>query len=362
MKYATFTRCLLPWLLVAVCPPLLNHCGGETEPGTETGNPPEIDERLLDIVAGAAEGTVEVVGAAGAVSPGAVVSVTNLRTGARAEAAAATDGSVSVVVSGSLADEYEVTVSLNGRSETIRVSADSNDGASGSGGGDGSGGNGASGTLSSAECAALEEQLENQITAGYGAADATCSSDADCQTVVWNVGCYSKCVLDYLSVSGISAAESTIEQDTAPTCAALTGCERLPPASCPPFALPVSQCINGTCRGDDLLAQCEDLDREAGSRMRELLDGANKACAGDGDCTLINPSVSCSPDCGNPAAVASTASEAVLQSIDDVDQTVCGQYTASACPAPIPLPCVPPAGDPAVTCLAGRCELRLIPF
>src|SRR3954468_834648 len=113
MKPLRLARCL-PWLWIAVCPPLLGHCGGAVEHGTETGNPPVIEQQKLHVVLH--DDGVVVVGDPGAVSPGASVAVTNTRTGAHAEASAGSDGSVSVSVHGTLDDEYEVTVSSEGRS------------------------------------------------------------------------------------------------------------------------------------------------------------------------------------------------------------------------------------------------------
>ena len=120
MKHLRFAR-LFPWLLIAICPPLLGHCGGALEHGTETGNPPVVEQQKLHVVLH--DDGVEVVGEAGAVSHGATVTVTNTRSGDRAEAIARADGSVNVSVPGTLADEYEVTVASSGGSQTVRVTA-----------------------------------------------------------------------------------------------------------------------------------------------------------------------------------------------------------------------------------------------
>src|SRR5688500_4929854 len=101
MKHIRVTR-LLPWLLIAVCP-VLGRCGGTTEPGTETGNPPSIETRRLHIVV--RDTGVEVVGEAGAVSPGASVTITNRSTGQQVQVTAGADGSLNVAVPGSLQDQ-----------------------------------------------------------------------------------------------------------------------------------------------------------------------------------------------------------------------------------------------------------------
>src|SRR4051794_8669728 len=102
MKHSTPSR-LLPWLLIAVCPVLLGHCGGAVEHGTATGNPPVVEQQKLHVVL--RDTGVELVGDAGTVSPGASVRVTNRTTGQSAEATAHGDGSVNIVVPGSLQDE-----------------------------------------------------------------------------------------------------------------------------------------------------------------------------------------------------------------------------------------------------------------
>jgi hypothetical protein len=139
MKLSRLARCL-PRLLLALCPPLLGHCGGAVEHGTETGNPPVVEQQKLHV--GLHDDGVVVVGDPGAVSPGATVVVTNVRSGERSEASAGADGSVSVSVPGTLDDEYEVTVSSGGRSQTVLVSASA----------------GASAELASASCDSLEQE------------------------------------------------------------------------------------------------------------------------------------------------------------------------------------------------------------
>src|SRR5215471_11848241 len=104
MKHFRLTR-FLPWLLIAVCPPLLGHCGGAVEHGTETGNPPVVEEKKLHVVLH--DDGAEVVGDAGAVPAGASVTVTNTRSGDHVQAIASADGSLNVSVPGTLGDEYE---------------------------------------------------------------------------------------------------------------------------------------------------------------------------------------------------------------------------------------------------------------
>ena len=89
------------WLLLPLCPGVLSHCGGATQPelGTETGNPPVVEQRKIQLVTHPAG--VELIAAPGAVSPGASVRLTNRSTGDFAEGTAEQDGSARLNVSGS---------------------------------------------------------------------------------------------------------------------------------------------------------------------------------------------------------------------------------------------------------------------
>jgi hypothetical protein len=220
MKHLRFAR-LLPWLLIAVCPPLLSRCGGALEHGTETGNPPVVEQQKLHVVLH--EDGVEVVGEAGSVSPGASVTVTNTRSGDHAEAIARADGSVNVSVPGTLMDEYEVTVSSGGGSQSVRVTAAS--------AGDSTSTNAAStnadaGLSERSTCNNLETALVQRVQADYAAADQSCQSVADCTDSARTLSCYAGCYSFTVSASAAAATQTAIEQDIAPLCSQLTGCVR----------------------------------------------------------------------------------------------------------------------------------------
>jgi hypothetical protein len=187
---------LVPLLLFA-CSPLFLHCGGATnatEPVTETGNPPAIVQQKLSIVA---NGTgVELRGDAGAVTPGATVTVTNRTTGEHAEAIAPADGSVSVVVAGSLQDEYEVKVSNASGTQTLQVFSDPN------------GNVVESGTLS---CQDLTDKVGDRTNQARMRASRTCTSDDDCTFVSWSLECVPDCDNRYDSVASIAADQFNAE-------------------------------------------------------------------------------------------------------------------------------------------------------
>lgn len=90
---------------------------------TDTGNPPVIDTQSLR-VASSADGVV-VSAQAGGVPANASVEVTNLSTSDSASTTAEADGSFSVELAGSVDDDYEVAVEVDGKSDTATIAAGS---------------------------------------------------------------------------------------------------------------------------------------------------------------------------------------------------------------------------------------------
>ncbi|MEO8178469.1 MAG: carboxypeptidase-like regulatory domain-containing protein [Deltaproteobacteria bacterium] len=347
MKHLPLTR-LLFWLLVAICPPLLGHCGGAVEHGTETGNPPIVEQQKLHIVL---RGTgIEVVGDAGAVSPGAYVSVTNRTTGQSAESTGRADGSVSVIVPGSLQDEYEVTVSNGSGSQTVRVAAET------------SGAAGSSGTeLANASCDALGQTLSQSVTAAYTEASKACQADSDC-TTGGDVGCYYGCGGPIVSVSGKAAAEAAIVQDTAPLCAELSRrCGPRGPPGCPYQTPTTMGCENGSCQ----VLSCNDLESRATARVNDTLQRAPRDCGVDADCSLIFSVGRCVFDCGRAiysvtASIVSQLNQGVLLAQD----RLCTEFESRGCASPIPLPCGPGESPttPHAICVSRQCDVQYVPL
>jgi hypothetical protein len=367
MKHVAFAR-LLPWLWIAVCPPLLGQCGGAVEPGRETGNPPVVEQQKLHIVL--ADRGVEVVGDAGAVSPGASVRVTNRTTGASAEATARPDGSVSVSVPGSLQDEYEVTVSNGAGTQTVRVSAATNTTSSTT---DAAADAGALETT----CEGLWRTLAQQVSAGYGRADTACNQDDDCVFSGLDVGCSHSCSSWPISASGAAAAQATVADEIAPVCSELgrSGC----PVAQPGCAYDGStlECYQaterdagerrGTCRRLDLTSlSCGDLSTGASARLGNLEQNAERGCTLDADCTLTTLGLRCVPSCGGlTIAVAAGSLQALTSSVGLIESRFCGELANRPCPPARDLPCAPrpsPEPQPQATCNAGRCEVTYVPL
>jgi hypothetical protein len=335
MKHLSAAR-FLSLFLLALCPPLLSQCGGAASLGTETGNPPRLQLKKLFLLA-SVQG-VELVGEAGAVSPGASVSITNLTSGARGETEALANGSVDVFVAGSLEDEYEVTASSAAGSASTRLTAPS------SGTGD---------PLAQLSCEALDNSLRQRVAGVLDSTDRSCSIDSEC--VPWSFASCggNSCDSWFISARAASSTALEVEQETAALCDQRSRCEPPPPCS---VGFEVPDCQNGVCQHLDLnvdLRDCESRANEAGSRRQEELDHADRRCSVDSDCLLVSPPLSCVADCGNSAAVARSAAAGVAQKIQDVELTFCQSL---GCPAPIPSPCVS-VPEPTVACNAGQCEL-----
>jgi hypothetical protein len=184
-------------LLLLTCSPLILRCGGATNPtetATETGNPPAIVRQKLSMVENATG--VELRGDAGAVTPAATVTVTNRTTGERGEAIALGDGSVSVIVAGSLRDGYEVTVSNTAGAQTVLLFSD------------GDGKVVESDTLS---CQDLNDRAGRRASQTVMGAARTCGTDADCTFVSWHLRCVPDCDNRYDSISSTAADQFNAE-------------------------------------------------------------------------------------------------------------------------------------------------------
>jgi hypothetical protein len=180
-------------LLLLTCSPLLIQCGGTTnnptETATETGNPPAVVQQKLSIVANGTD--VELRGDAGAVTAGAMVTLTNQTTSERGEGTAQGDGSVSVVVAGSLQDQYEVRVSTATGEQTFQVF---------------SGENGAVVESEALSCVELTQKLGARMNQARTGASRMCSNDEDCTFVSASLRCTPDCGNQYDSVALTAAA------------------------------------------------------------------------------------------------------------------------------------------------------------
>jgi hypothetical protein len=288
----------------------------------------------------------------GAVTPGVLVTVTNLNSGAHAESTARADGSVEVSVAGSLQDEYDVTVASDSNSQTVRIGADTGPEDAGA----------SNSNLSQASCNALEATLGRLVVDGFGAASTRCESDSDCGYTTWNVGCYSQCGGSYLAASEVTKVQASVEQTIAPVCTEFAQrCSTEAAGACPPIPDPLEvECYQGSCRHLDAASlSCDALSTKAALRAREVKQRASLACATDADCAIVSLSVSCVQDCGSLASVAMSAVAAVQAEVDRAESYFCARFDSKACPPQQPLPCR--AQTSVAHCQAGECAISDMP-
>jgi hypothetical protein len=350
MQPLRFAR-LLPWLFLAVCPALLGHCGGATE-GTETGNPPVIEQRKIQLIAHP-QG-VEIVGEAGAVSPGASVRATNQRTGQSVEGNARADGSLSLVVPGTLQDSYQIDVTSSGSALSATAVVQTQSDVSSN-----TDGEELDPPVASVSCETLENLLPDRISNSLAGADHGCARDSDCGYVSWNVGCYQDCGGSALAATAVEAGRAAATQASADVCAELESrCERRPPQPCIPGSTQV-ECRAGLCQplNVDSLS-CQELSDKVTERRAEVLNGADVSCTQDSDCTAIFvPLSACAPGCNFNLALEASIADLLPPRLQEVEQTFCPGFEARACPSPPRSPCPAAFADAGAACVAGRCEV-----
>jgi hypothetical protein len=348
INYRHLLRAIVPCLLLAAAP-LLSHCGEAEGFGTETGNPPQLEEKqlYLELVAGG----IRVVGTPGAIAPaGASVRVTNVSTGVSVETRAAADGSLDVVIAAEPGDELEVTVGSGGQETSARISF---------------GAIGSRTDLGGVSCDALEATLTQTLVEVVEDADIACSYDIDCVSIPFaGVSCYTACTEAVVSRAGLADASEQAEQRTMPVCLALQSCVRPAAPRCegPGENMRTTACEAGRCVSvDPVRVTCGYWGIPASERRTQLRAAANKQCALDTDCGVANIGVSCLFDCEyvfDGVAVSEVAAlEASIR--DEVEAAYCVPGAAYDCEPPN-IDCTPPTGTATAVCNAGTCEVQYV--
>jgi hypothetical protein len=342
-KYRQLLRACVPCLLLAVVP-LLSHCGEAAGYGTETGNPPQLEERQLYLEVAA--GGIRVVGTPGAVAPlGASVRVTNVTTGASVETTAASDGSLDVVIAGEPGDELEVTVSSGGQETSQRLSFSAI---------------GRRTDLSSVSCGGLEAMLAQTVGEVFSITDVACAVDVDCVYAAPEAAapCYYDCGVRVVSRAGAAFVSSQGQEQTAPLCTALEACVRPEPEACPTSSPGLPTCVSGFCEAVVRAPPtCNELLESAEARRTQLRESADRQCARDADCAVARVGVRCLGDCGRPfEGVAQSAVAALEASVqDEVDSSYCAVALSYGCSDP---DCGIPPQPVEAYCDGGTCAVR----
>ncbi|HTV21734.1 MAG TPA: carboxypeptidase-like regulatory domain-containing protein [Polyangiaceae bacterium] len=339
MKHRSFFHPFFAGLLLATAP-LLSQCGGDAGFGTETGNPPGIEQKKLHLEL--VDAGLRVVGSPGAVAPGgASVRVTNVRTGDSVQTTAADDGSFEVAIAGGASDELVVSVLSGGQEASERISL--SDGAT---------------DLGSTSCEALDASLRETLRGLFESAEAACTTDADCVRASYATAsvCFVGCASVYLSSDAAYRAYTQGPELTAALCEALEPCPR-PDSLCAEPGLPV--CRAGVCQGVAASTlQCDDISDLARARRERLRSSADKACTTNADCALASVYSGCIVECGpsvESVAVGSVDSlEASIRS--EIDGGFCAAYIGRNCSLP-ELDCPLEPANPTAVCDAGTCAI-----
>lgn len=337
--------------LLCLCLVLLVHCGGAAKDelhGTQTGSPPAVDPQKLRLVANASG--VELIAEAGAVSGGAEVRLANRSTGATAVVTASADGSFRVAVMGTPLDTFDVTMTHMGGTVTLQLSVATTEDASTPGG-----------ELGALSCEQLEAGLYQRLNATFAPFAQGCTSNIDCKQQYYGVGCYYQCGSSYIVAERQEEAIAAAEQSVAPVCSELERrCVRQPPSSCPlPPQQPI-ECYQGWCRALDVASlSCDGLQTRARELATDTTANVARSCTDDEDCTFVTlPALSCASSCPFSGSVTTTAADAMRQSIERIENSLCGAHGERECPPPEQAPCAAPPAQPVVACIDSLCSLR----
>jgi hypothetical protein len=260
----------------------------------------------------------------------------------------AADGSFDVLVHGSPNDAFVVKVQAGGvASRAVYVVR-----------GSAAVGDGVGGALSCDQRDQLAGELLTRVGSG---ADASCSVDGDCRTVLESARCHASCEYATVSQLGQRELEAASESLDAGLCADFTN------DGCPTVFLscvgpPRVVCSSGQCvqAGQPAAFSCQQLQQMAGEQLTAAIAAADQSCAVDSDCAVAFTEVACLVPCpGAGPLVASRAGvDAIAAAVTSINQGSCADSAANGCSVlPPPCPMRPPGSPTVPICMAGRCAL-----
>jgi hypothetical protein len=370
-------------IVAALMPAFTLSCGGrETNMSTKTGNPPVIDQTRVRIVG--ADGEVVVSGDEGAVQTSGdeqvVAKVTNRSNDATGSAAVNDDGSFEVRVEGTLEDDYELTVTTRGTSDSTTIELAESDGATTSDAGE------SDGTATCLErtgadpneagtrgpqpvCGTLNAEALCRAAELVSTVASECEDKQDCVVVHRNLECVDSCNSSVVVSArgaaelavGLASIDETICRDFSEE-----GCTYIA-TGCTPASKTVALCEEGQCVAGhvqygfecsntvliDETPTCGAFEAEALCQRDQMLAQLQNSCAKDDECVVFYAQPACAEnDCtGNVvvAAMALAEAEAGMAAISD---GICRQADDLACEYP-GAPCL--AGEVTPRCKAGQC-------
>lgn len=369
-------------LLVALMAlPAAVSCGArELDMSTKTGNPPVIDRTRVRIVGAA--GDVVVSGERGAVDTAAgvqaVAKLKNRSNDASASAAVNEDGSFEVRVEGTLEDEYELTITARGTSDSTTISLAVSDTTDSLGRGDGAltclertGTPVSEGATMGPQpvCGMLQSEALCRAAELVASASLECEDEDDCVVASRTPNCadsygggvaVSTKGASELSV-GLASIDETICQDFDEQ-----GCTYYASGG-PLHPKTVARCEAGACVGKLIqygfecsnavlygnTATCDDYETEARCQRDEMLADLNNACTRDDECTVFEAAPTCAErDCSHRFVVAAASVAEAEAGMTAINGGSCSQADATQCEYP-GQPCISLPLNP--RCIAGAC-------
>ncbi len=351
---SNFSSLTLAFALAATTvSPLLTSCGAQSNDATstDTGNPPVVDARKIDVTS-TSDGVL-VRGTEGAIQPGgAEVVVKNVTSGGSASVTAAADGSFEAELSGRVNDQYEVEASAGGRSAEASLSSnteetpplelqclDSADDAPDSA------------TSGPQSCNVLWAEARCLADEAVEGADRACASDDDCVSVNTAPDCNDSCGgLMPLSTASAQAVEDSLSDINSSLCAQFEaeGCSYIP-SGCPGLPPSHTACVDSTCQQ---VFGCDEGSLAADALVEAEMETLSEGCTADDECFVVF-APTCSWDCTQRPMYVSQANASDLNGLHSA--------TARACLAALDDEICPSSNctsnDPSeqAVCRSGRC-------
>jgi hypothetical protein len=374
-------------LAAVMLPAVTLSCGArETNMSTKTGNPPVIDQTRVRITG--TNGEVVVSGDKGAVQTSGdervVAKLTNRSNDATASTAVNEDGSFELRVEGTVEDDYELTVTTRGTSDSTTVElGESDDGArdtttSEVGESDGTATcvertgvspNEAGTRGPQPVCGTLHSEALCQAAELVATVSSECEDKDDCVVVHRNLECVDSCNSSVV-VSARGAAELAVGlasiDETICRAFSEEGCTYIA-TGCTPASKTVALCEEGQCVAryvhyafecsDTVLLDetptCEDYEAEARCQRDKMLADLNNECTRDDDCTVFYELPVCAEmDCSGSAVIAVSSAMDANAGLAAINEGICLGANERACEYP-GAPCTSLPLNP--RCVAGAC-------
>ena len=210
-------------------------------------------------------------------------------------------------------------------------------------------------------CDTRLQQIGDRLDDALGALDKSCKTDDDCTLVGPDDRCWPGCdTWDVSKTAAAALAEVRASVDTELCDQYLVdGCYPAAIFFCPSIVGEPAKCIQGACgtapspTNSDAGVPCVALTANIRARLERAADGADRACASDADCRVVELGNACATTC-TYAGVSASGARVVESNLSSMAADSCPAFLRGGC-VPETLPC-PPGGSP--RCNAGVCSVQ----